>query len=150
MWFWVSSATGSTVMRQKAVLHWIYRKMKCKLTICILKYLRKYVKCTFCFICSLAQVTKILFGFTTLITYAVQGYVTNDIIWHKYLSKRVKDTSKHCLFELLVRATIVVCSCECLSFSKSISNVYDVKESLKLKLIWTLLYSKDKLSFVII
>ncbi|XP_023309199.2 proton-coupled amino acid transporter-like protein CG1139 [Lucilia cuprina] len=56
----------------------------------------------------LAQVTKIMFAITTWISYALQGYVTADIIWHKYLSKRVKDTSKHVLFELLIRAGIVL------------------------------------------
>ncbi|TMW51461.1 hypothetical protein DOY81_003432, partial [Sarcophaga bullata] len=56
----------------------------------------------------LAQVTKIIFAITTWISYALQGYVTADIIWHKYLSRRVKDTSKHVLFELLTRAAIVL------------------------------------------
>ncbi|KAI8121391.1 Proton-coupled amino acid transporter-like protein [Lucilia cuprina] len=59
----------------------------------------------------LAQVTKIMFAITTWISYALQGYVTADIIWHKYLSKRVKDTSKHVLFELLIRAGIVLLTC---------------------------------------
>uniref|UniRef100_T1PB60 Transmembrane amino acid transporter protein n=1 Tax=Musca domestica TaxID=7370 RepID=T1PB60_MUSDO len=56
----------------------------------------------------LAQVTKILFAITTWISYALQGYVTADIIWNKYLSKRVKDTSKHVIYELLIRAMVVV------------------------------------------
>lgn len=64
------------------------------------------------FIYSLAQVTKIIFAITTWISYALQGYVTADIIWHKYLSKRVKDTSKHVLFELLIRAGIVLLTCK--------------------------------------
>ncbi|XP_075162004.1 arcus [Haematobia irritans] len=57
---------------------------------------------------TLAQVTKILFAITTWISYALQGYVTADIVWNKYLSKRVKDSSKHALYELLVRALIVL------------------------------------------
>ncbi|XP_037938181.1 proton-coupled amino acid transporter-like protein CG1139 [Teleopsis dalmanni] len=56
----------------------------------------------------LAQITKILFAITTWISYALQGYVTANIIWNKYLQKRIKDTNKHVLFELLVRAAIVL------------------------------------------
>ncbi|XP_018787821.1 PREDICTED: proton-coupled amino acid transporter-like protein CG1139 isoform X2 [Bactrocera latifrons] len=56
----------------------------------------------------LAQVAKIIFAITTWITYALQGYVTADIIWNKYLSKRTKDTSKHVLYELLIRGGIVL------------------------------------------
>ncbi|XP_004518973.1 proton-coupled amino acid transporter-like protein CG1139 [Ceratitis capitata] len=56
----------------------------------------------------LAQVAKIIFAITTWITYALQGYVTADIIWNKYLSKRVKNKSRHVLYELLIRATIVL------------------------------------------
>lgn len=56
----------------------------------------------------LAQAAKIIFAITTWITYALQGYVTADIIWNKYLLKRTKDTSKHVLYELLIRAVIVV------------------------------------------
>ncbi|XP_036336993.1 proton-coupled amino acid transporter-like protein CG1139 [Rhagoletis pomonella] len=56
----------------------------------------------------LAQVAKIIFAITTWMTYALQGYVTTDIIWNKYLSKRTKDTSKHVLYELLLRACIVI------------------------------------------
>ncbi|KAI8121392.1 Proton-coupled amino acid transporter-like protein [Lucilia cuprina] len=56
----------------------------------------------------LAQVTKIMFAITTWISYALQGYVTADIIWHKYLSKKSKRHIETCSFELLIRAGIVL------------------------------------------
>ena len=81
--------------------------------------------CTcFLFLYSLAQVTKIIFAITTWISYALQGYVTADIIWHKYLSKRVKDTSKHVLFELLTRAGIVLLTCKLMTLYEYIHFYY--------------------------
>uniref|UniRef100_A0A1A9VEA9 Amino acid transporter transmembrane domain-containing protein n=1 Tax=Glossina austeni TaxID=7395 RepID=A0A1A9VEA9_GLOAU len=56
----------------------------------------------------LAQVIKIFFAITIWISYALQGYVTANIVWNKYLAKRVKDIRKHVLFELLVRCAIVL------------------------------------------
>ncbi|KAH8278304.1 hypothetical protein KR044_010803, partial [Drosophila immigrans] len=56
----------------------------------------------------LAQVVKGFFAITTYISYALQGYVTAHILWSKYLSKRIKDASKHTLYELLFRALIVL------------------------------------------
>ncbi|ALC42872.1 CG1139 [Drosophila busckii] len=61
----------------------------------------------------MAQVVKIFFAITTYISYALQGYVTANIVWGKYLSKRIKDTSKHTLFELLFRACIVLLTFAC-------------------------------------
>ncbi|XP_054733993.1 proton-coupled amino acid transporter-like protein CG1139 [Anastrepha obliqua] len=61
----------------------------------------------------LAQVTKITFAITTWVTYAVQGYVTADIIWNKYLSKRTKNASRDVLYELLIRASIVLLTFFC-------------------------------------
>lgn len=61
---------------------------------------------------------KILFAITTWISYALQGYVTADIIWNKYLSKRIKDTGKHILYELLLRAVIVLLTCKLLLLHK--------------------------------
>ncbi|KAM8710517.1 hypothetical protein ACLKA7_017177 [Drosophila subpalustris] len=55
-----------------------------------------------------AQVVKIFFAITTYISYALQGYVTANILWSKYLSKRFKDVSKHTLYELIFRAVIVL------------------------------------------
>uniref|UniRef100_A0A1A9W7L0 Amino acid transporter transmembrane domain-containing protein n=1 Tax=Glossina brevipalpis TaxID=37001 RepID=A0A1A9W7L0_9MUSC len=56
----------------------------------------------------LAQVTKIFFAITIWISYALQGYVTANILWNKYLRKRVKDAGKYVLFELLIRGAIVL------------------------------------------
>ncbi|XP_068141882.1 proton-coupled amino acid transporter-like protein CG1139 [Drosophila tropicalis] len=61
----------------------------------------------------LAQVVKIFFAITTWISYALQGYVTAQIIWHKYLSKKIKDTSKHSLYELIFRAVTVLLTFAC-------------------------------------
>lgn len=63
---------------------------------------------------SLPQVTKILFAITIWISYALQGYVTADILWNKYLVKKVKDTSKHLPLELSLRFSIVLLSCRLL------------------------------------
>ncbi|XP_067613238.1 proton-coupled amino acid transporter-like protein CG1139 [Eurosta solidaginis] len=56
----------------------------------------------------LAQVAKIIFAITTWISYSLQGYVTADIVWNKYLSKRVKNISNHTLYELVIRTCIVL------------------------------------------
>ncbi|XP_062133043.1 proton-coupled amino acid transporter-like protein CG1139 [Drosophila sulfurigaster albostrigata] len=61
----------------------------------------------------MAQVVKIFFAITTYISYALQGYVTAHILWNKYLSKRIKDISKHTLYELLFRAVIVLLTFLC-------------------------------------
>ncbi|KAH8398316.1 hypothetical protein KR215_005834, partial [Drosophila sulfurigaster] len=61
----------------------------------------------------MAQVVKIFFAITTYISYALQGYVTAHILWSKYLSKRIKDISKHTLYELLFRAVIVLLTFLC-------------------------------------
>lgn len=56
----------------------------------------------------LAQVIKIFFAVTTLISYALQGYVTADIIWNHYLVKKLSEKSNLTLYELLIRAGIVL------------------------------------------
>ncbi|KAH8402880.1 hypothetical protein KR222_008485, partial [Zaprionus bogoriensis] len=61
----------------------------------------------------LAQVVKAFFAVTTYISYALQGYVTAHILWSKYFSKRIKDTSKHTLYELIFRALIVLLTFGC-------------------------------------
>ncbi|XP_055910080.1 proton-coupled amino acid transporter-like protein CG1139 [Eupeodes corollae] len=61
----------------------------------------------------LAQVVKIFFAVTTLISYALQGYVTADIIWNHYLIKKTSEKSNLVLYELLVRACIVILTFLC-------------------------------------
>ncbi|XP_055841088.1 proton-coupled amino acid transporter-like protein CG1139 [Episyrphus balteatus] len=61
----------------------------------------------------LAQVIKIFFAVTTLISYALQGYVTADIIWNHYLIKKTTEKSNLVLYELLVRAGIVLLTFLC-------------------------------------
>mgnify|MGYP004595028389 CR=1 FL=1 len=59
----------------------------------------------------MAQVIKIIFAINIWISYSLQGYVTADIVWNKYLSKHTKE-SRRTLYELLIRAAIVMLTCK--------------------------------------
>lgn len=61
----------------------------------------------------LAQVIKIFFAITTLISYALQGYVTADVIWNHNLIKKTTEKSNRVLYELLIRAGIVILTFLC-------------------------------------
>ncbi|XP_030373118.1 proton-coupled amino acid transporter-like protein CG1139 [Scaptodrosophila lebanonensis] len=55
-----------------------------------------------------AQVVKLFFAITVWISYALQGYVTASIVWHKYLSRRINNKSLHLPYEMLFRLCIVL------------------------------------------
>ena len=64
------------------------------------------------FVCSAAQVCKVMFSIAIFVTYALQCYVPFDVLWEQRLKNKLEKSSHLLLWEYLFRATVVGATCE--------------------------------------